>query len=100
MGEHDLVMRRADGVVWRCGPDRVITLRVGDRSEQAANELFGTAAMVWLALDEPATSDQLGARLADADIDTDWADGFDLLRASGLIVAAGPGIVRDGEAER
>ncbi len=95
MGEHELVVRRADDVVWRCAPDRVITLRVGDRSDQAGNELFGAAAMVWLALDEPGTSHELAERLADADIDTDWADGLELLRAGGLVVAVDPG-ARDG----
>jgi hypothetical protein len=86
MADRDVVLQRAGGVVWRCAPDRVITLRVGDRSERAVNELHGAAAVVWLALDEPATSEQLTVRLADADIDTDWVDGLARLRASGLVI--------------
>jgi hypothetical protein len=71
----------------------VLTVRVGDRSDEAVNELFGAAAVVWLALDEPATDLQLAERLTDADVDTDWHDGLDQLRVSRLVVT-----VSDGDA--
>lgn len=91
MADPDVVHRRAAGVVWRCGPDRVLTVRVGDRSDEAVNELFGAAAVVWLALDEPATDAQLAERLTDADVDIDWRNGLAQLRASRLVVTAAEG---------
>lgn len=85
MAEPAGAVRRVDGVVWRCGPDRVLTLRVADRSDTAANELFGAAALVWLALDEPATPDELARRLADADFDAGATDGLAVLRERALV---------------
>jgi hypothetical protein len=78
-------VRRADDVVWRCGPDRVLTLRIGD-SAQGSSELFGAAALVWLALDEPASPEELGRRLADAEIEADWLEALEILSERGLVV--------------
>jgi hypothetical protein len=63
------VHERAADVLWRAGPDRVLTHRVGADADEAAGELIGTVALVWLALDEPATATQLADRLADAGLD-------------------------------
>ena len=62
---------RARGVVWRTAADRVLLQRVGGPPEQAAFELSGPVALVWLALDEPGTAADIAARLAEAGIDSD-----------------------------
>jgi hypothetical protein len=80
---------RAGDVVWRCGPDRVLTLRVGDNTGEAFSELFGAAAAVWLALDEPAAPEEIGRRLADAEIETGWSEALELLRERNLVVGTG-----------
>jgi hypothetical protein len=85
MAEPAAAVRRVGGVVWRCGPDRVLTLRVANRSDTAANELFGAAALVWLALDEPATPDELARRLAEAGFHADPTDGLAALRERALV---------------
>jgi len=59
--------RRTD-LVWRSGPDRILLHRVDGPAETASTELSGPVAFVWLALDEPATVEQLISRLAEADI--------------------------------
>lgn len=59
------IYSRAPDVVWRLGPDRVFVRRIGDRREDAAAELMGEAAMVWIALDEPGTLSATIDRLFD-----------------------------------
>lgn len=59
---------RSSDVVWRAGPDRVLLRRIGGPIETAATDLIGDVAYVWIALDTPATSAGLAARLADAGI--------------------------------
>ncbi len=60
---------RANDVVWRSGPDRVLVQRISGPPETAATDLIGDVAYIWLALDTPATRSELIARLADAGID-------------------------------
>ena len=52
---------RADDLVWRLARDRVLVRRVGDHSDAAAIDLLGAAAVVWVAAEEPLTSDELAA---------------------------------------
>ena len=59
---------RAHDVVWRSGPDRVLLQHVDGPPETAALDLVGDVAYVWLAIDEPATRDELTERLAEADV--------------------------------
>jgi hypothetical protein len=59
---------RSSDVVWRAGSDRVLLRRIGGPIEMAAIDLIGDVAYVWIALDTPATSAELAARLADAGI--------------------------------
>ncbi len=54
---------RAARVLWRLAPDRVIVRRVGDRTADAAAELTGSAAVLWLALQSPRSEAQLCAEL-------------------------------------
>ena len=60
---------RAVDVVWRFGPDRVLLQRVGGPREVAAVDLIGDVAFTWIALDAPATRNQLATRLVEAGID-------------------------------
>jgi hypothetical protein len=60
--------------VWRSGPDRVLLQHVDRPPETAATDLLGDVAYVWLALDTPATCDELAGRLTDADIAVDDVD--------------------------
>ena len=55
----ETVYARSPDVVWRLGPDRVLVRRVGGRGEDAAAELLGAAALVWIAVDEPATRNEI-----------------------------------------
>lgn len=48
-------VRRGDDVLWRLGPGQVVVRRIGD----AGLDLTGLAAMVWLALEEPLTVDEI-----------------------------------------
>jgi hypothetical protein len=63
----DIVYSRAPDVVWRVGPDRVLVRRIGEHGENAAVDLLGEAAFIWIALDEPGTLQQLCRRLKNAD---------------------------------
>ena len=67
--------RRGRDVVWRSGPDRVLLQHVDRPAETAATDLLGDVAVVWLALDTPATRDELAERLADADVTVGDLDG-------------------------
>jgi hypothetical protein len=49
------IYSRAPDVAWRLGPDRVLVRRIGEVGDEAAAELLGAAALVWVALDEPGT---------------------------------------------
>lgn len=64
------VCARCVDVVWRLGPDRVIACHVSSGADDAGADLTGTAALVWVALDEPGTVDELGGRLRDANLAT------------------------------
>ena len=61
----ETVYARSPDVVWRLGPDRVLVRRVGGRGEDAAAELLGAAALVWVVLDEPATTSAMISRVPD-----------------------------------
>jgi len=85
------VVQRAPGVLWRLTSDRVMTHRVDAPPQTAADDLIGSVALVWLALDEPATRPELSARLAEAevtvdDLDTELAQ----LLSAGLVVESEP----------
>lgn len=62
------IYSRAPDVVWRLGPDRVLVRRIGDHGDDAAAELMGAAALVWVALDEPGTVRAVTARLSAAEV--------------------------------
>lgn len=64
----DRVVQRAREVVWRQAHDRVLLRRVGDHSDRAQADLHGLAALAWVAMDEPMTSEQFIAVLAGADL--------------------------------
>ena len=82
--------QRAPQIVWRLAHDRVMIHRIVGTPADTAVDLLGPVGLVWLALDEPATRDELTQRLYDAeviveDIDTE----LDRLLAAGLIVELG-----------
>ena len=56
-----------------------------DRVDRVYIELFGAAALVWLALDEPATDDELSSRLSESAEGVDWLAGLTQLRDHGLV---------------
>lgn len=56
---------RAPGVVWRLAGDRVLVRRAGSGAVDAAADLLGAAAMVWVALDEPRRADEVAAEVAE-----------------------------------
>ena len=78
--------RRPGDVVWRLASDRVLVRRVGDLTDDGCADLIGFAAAVWVALDEPASLPELGARLADAGIDTVDVNRADLVDAVDALV--------------
>ena len=51
----DAICRRATDVLWRAAPDRVMVRTV----DNDGAELFGVAAVVWMALDEPKSISEL-----------------------------------------
>ncbi len=59
---------RSREVVWRFGIDRVLVRRPGRRDDDAAADLIGNAALVWVALDDPATTAELLERMHDAGV--------------------------------
>jgi hypothetical protein len=88
-------------VLWRLGPDRVLVRHPwpAEGREQAA-DLLGLAAMIWIALDEPATLDEIEQRLAEARDPGDPApalarddisDTLDHLVATGWVESVGEG---------
>ena len=70
-GVSGLTYRRADGVVWRVGPDRVLLHRIGVPPEDATLELSGPVAFVWVALDEPGDVEEILERVSEATDDLD-----------------------------
>ena len=61
--EREAVLQRASRIVWRVANGVVLTQSVDGGTDVGASELTGWAAMVWVALDEPATRGELMARL-------------------------------------
>ena len=86
----DTVFVRAAEVVWRVAPDRVLVRRVddgeprsaddGDNDVDDAADLMGAAALVWVALEEPATAAQIVERLGHADLARPTAEIADVAR--------------------
>ena len=77
---------RAPGIVWRVGPDRVLVRKVGQGADGAL-DLLGPAAVAWVALDEPATVDELAERLTEAEVPGERVDeAVQQLVESGLVV--------------
>ncbi len=66
---------RSERTVWRVGVDRVLVLTVGaGHPAPAILDLTGAAALVWVALDEPADRVTLAARLHEFDVDAHAID--------------------------
>jgi DNA-binding transcriptional ArsR family regulator len=77
---------RVPGVVWRLAPDRVLVRVVGGRID-GARDLLGGAVLVWLALDEPRTVDDLSAQLGACEMPPDDIGmALAALADSGLVV--------------
>lgn len=78
--------------VWRLAPDRVLVRRVWPKGdEDHAADLLGVAALIWVALDEPATMVELADRLTDADqviASDDLQETLDSLLQTGWVVLA------------
>jgi hypothetical protein len=78
---------RADNIVWRAGPDRVLVRRVG-HGAVGARDLLGAAAIVWLALDNPLTMAEMMAHIdVAADHPEQLQEALATLEASGLVTA-------------
>jgi hypothetical protein len=90
------VFVRAANVVWRIAPDRVLVRHVVDGQHggdsgvdsgvDSAADLMGAAALVWVALDEPATAVQIVERLGREDFARPVAEIADV---AGQLVDAG-----------
>ena len=82
----DPVFARAANVVWRIAPDRVLVRHVVDGQQgggsgvDRAADLMGAAALVWVALDEPATAVQVVERLRREDLARPVAEIADVAR--------------------
>lgn len=64
----ELGYARLTQVVWRLAPDRVLVRRVWPEiGREEAADLLGSAAMVWIALDQPGTAQDIIDRLAEVD---------------------------------
>lgn len=62
-------------VVWRLAPDRVLVRRPWPEPDQdEAADLLGVAALIWVALDEPGTADDVIDRIGEALDETPPAD--------------------------
>jgi ribosomal protein S12 methylthiotransferase accessory factor YcaO len=64
------IYSRAPDVVWRLGPDRVLVRRISASGDDAAADLLGDAALIWIALDEPATAEVLTAYFLEGGMDS------------------------------
>ena len=71
--ERKAVLQRASRIVWRVANGVVLTQSVDGGPDAGASELTGWAAMVWVALDEPATRDELMTRLETTVAEVDHA---------------------------
>lgn len=56
-------------VAWRQASDRILALDAPPKRDSELHELSGAAAMVWLALDTPASLDTVRARIQEAGIE-------------------------------
>lgn len=95
----DPTLRRAETALWRMAPDRVLALlqpRVPSDGGLVGTvlELTGDAALVWLALDEPATADGLVERLVEAGLDSTPER-----VGAALVLLADSGLVESGPVE-
>jgi hypothetical protein len=72
-----LRVRRADRVVWRIGPDRVLVRHIGATGDGSAADLQGIAALIWIALDEAMTPGKVVSYLRDAEIEVAEVDVHD-----------------------
>ena len=87
-------IRQAE-VVWRLGPDRVLVRRPWPKHDQeAAADLLGLTALVWIALDEQGTLAEIEQRVTDAELDEipsteALADALDQLRLAGWVLTVG-----------
>lgn len=73
------VYSRAPDVVWRLGPDRVLVRRIG-AFEGGARDLQGSAALVWISLDDPANPAAVRERIQRAGVAIELSDALDALR--------------------
>lgn len=95
MNDAAKVLVRDRDIVWRAGPDRIL-LQSCTAHRTTSVELHGTAAFVWLALDEPATAAEVVGRLEEAEMHTTGLteemvqDAFDELIAAGLAAVSMP----------
>ena len=71
--ERTVELMRADRIVWRVANGVVLNQSVDGGPDAGASELTGWAAMVWVALDEPATRDELMTRLETTVAEVDHA---------------------------
>ena len=55
---------RVADTVWRLAADRVIVRHASIDADDTGVDVTGLAALVWVALDEPASVDELAVRLA------------------------------------
>ena len=81
---NEAVYGRSPGVVWRQGPDRVLVRRI-DTPGGDPRELHGTAALVWISLDEPGTRSEVQDRIDAAGLGTEPDQGIQLLLQENLI---------------
>jgi hypothetical protein len=77
------LIARSPDVLWRHGPDVILARDLRDR-EYHLLELAGGAAMVWLALDQPATAEALASKYGVTSGDV--AEAVAVLDRHGLIV--------------
>jgi hypothetical protein len=71
----------------------VLVRRVGGRGEEAAAELLGEAALVWIALDEPAVVGAVADRIAPV-LQGVGLDALETLASAGWVAARNPGACR------
>jgi hypothetical protein len=76
---------RARDVLWRSGPGVVLVRRVDDPDDQIL-ELGGGAGLLWLALDQPTSADEV-AEAFGAPV-TEVEQALDMLRERRLVVPA------------
>ncbi len=75
-------------MVWRLAPDRLLLRRVRDSADSADTadaDVVGGAALVWIALDEPADVDEISRRLREVGVDADPTEAIALLADAGWI---------------